>query len=150
MISPEGLAIRPRIPASWLHLRRRTARARVAHHVDRVDRLRRPSSALSSVARHFVHHGVRRPGRRPTAPGVDHLVVLFLLGDEAVLVLLLVVLATSALVSLISLSLRVRDDHVVLAERDAGLERVAEAERHDRDRRTAPCPSGRCGDRPGR
>ena len=37
MISPEGFAISPRIPASCLHLRSRATCARVGHHEDGVD-----------------------------------------------------------------------------------------------------------------
>jgi hypothetical protein len=96
-----------------LHLRRRTTRARVAHHVDRVDRLfgrARPPGRAD-----LVHHGVRHLVAA-TAPGVDHLVVLFLLRDQAVLVLLLVI-GHQFLGLVDQRILAVGDDHVVLAER---------------------------------
>ena len=60
-------------------------------------------------------------------PGVDHLVVLLELGDEAVVVLLLE-LAHELVGLLDDLGLGVGDLHVVLAERDAGLEGVMEAQ----------------------
>ena len=111
------------------HLRGRAARAGVRHHVDRVD-LRIAAGLLVLLHRRdFLHHlvGDLVGGLRP---GVDHLVVLLALGDEAVVVLLLEVLgARAGLVD--DLPLLLRHDHVVLAERDAGLERVVEAERHD-------------------
>src|ERR671933_222799 len=67
---------------------------------------------------------------RALRPGVDDLVVLLALGDEAVLVLLLVVLREGTGL-LDDGPLVLRDHHIVLAERDAGLERIVEAERHD-------------------
>ena len=65
---------------------------------------------------------------RALRPGVDDLVVLLALGDQAVLVLLLVILREGTGL-LDDLPLVLRDHHVVLAERDAGLERIVEAER---------------------
>jgi hypothetical protein len=63
-------------------------------------------------------------------PGIDDLVVLLALGDQAVIVLLLVFL--DDLVGLgDDLRLGIRDHHVVLAERNAGAAGMAEAERHD-------------------
>src|SRR5690606_19948801 len=112
-----------------LHLRRRTTRTGVAHHVDRVDRLQAAGVLVHRLRADLVHQGVRHLVAA-TAPGVDHLVVLFLLSDEAVLVLLLVV-GHQRLGLLDQFRLRIRNDHVILAERDAGLERVAEAQRHD-------------------
>src|SRR5437763_9818062 len=52
------------------------------------------------------------------------------MGDQAVVVLLLKVLGERT-GGVDDLPLAVRHDHVVLAERDASLERVVEAERHD-------------------
>ena len=73
-----------------LHLRGRTARARVAHHVDRVHRLgaafRRLLDRLNAL-HHLVGDAIGGLG-----PRVDDLVVLLAAGDEAVVVLLLVVL----------------------------------------------------------
>ena len=78
-----------------LHLRRRTARAGVRHHVDRVDRASRPVFASFLTAEISLHH---RVGDLVGAlrPGVDDLVVLLALGDQAVLVLLLVFLGERA------------------------------------------------------
>jgi hypothetical protein len=52
-------------------------------------------------------------------PGIDDLVVLLALGDQAIIVLLLEFLDL-ARVSSTSFLLGVGDDHVVLAERNAG------------------------------
>ena len=105
-----------------LHLRRRTTRAGVGHHVDRVDLLARLGG------RDFLHHLV---GHRIGAvrPGVDHLVVLLALGDLAVLVLLFVFL-DQRLGLADEFDLRRRNDQVVLAERHARLARIGVAERH--------------------
>ena len=112
-----------------LHLRLRAAGAGMGHHVDRVDRRHAAVLALG-LRLDLVHHGVGDLVAA-AAPGVDHLVVLLLLGDQAVLILLLVILHERAgLVD--QADLLVRDDHVVLAEADAGLEGVAEAQPHDR------------------
>ena len=110
------------------HLRRRTARAGMRHHVDRVDLHVAPVGVLLG-GRDFLHHRVG-DGVGGLRPGVDDLVVLLALGDEAVVVLLLELLGEFAR-GLDGLPLRRRHHHVVLAERDAGLERVIEAERHD-------------------
>src|SRR3546814_18534675 len=67
-------------------------------------------------------------------PHVDHLVVLLALGDQAVEVLLLELLHLG-LGLLDEAGLGVRDHQVVLAERDAGLAGVAEAERHRSEER---------------
>ncbi len=71
-----------------LHLRRRTTRTRVAHHVDRVDRLLTTGFLVELNGGDALHHFL---GDLVTAlgPGVDHLVVLFALSDQAVIVLLL-------------------------------------------------------------
>ncbi len=108
------------------HLRGRAARAGMRHHVDRVDL---GGVAVLSLRRDLAHHLI---GDLVTAlrPGVDHLVVLLALGDQAVVVLLLEFLGEFARL-LNDLPLRGRHDHVVLAERDARLEGVVEAERHD-------------------
>ncbi len=110
------------------HLRRRAARAGMGHHVDRVDLQVAAVGALLD-RRNLAHHLVGDVVRR-LRPGVDHLVVLLALRDQAVVVLLLELLGERAGL-LDDLPLRARDNHVVLAERDAGLERVVEAERHD-------------------
>ena len=111
------------------HLILRAAGARMRHHVDRVDRRVAISARHFAHRRDLLHHlvGDLLGGLRP---GVDHLVVLLALGDQAVVELLLVLLHQVARVGH-HLPLRARHDHVVLAERDAGLEGVVEAERHD-------------------
>src|SRR3546814_14321487 len=58
-------------------------------------------------------------------------IILLLLRNQAVLILLLEVLHQDAGL-FDQLFLGVGDNHVVLAERNAGAEGVAEAERHDR------------------
>ena len=113
-----------------LHLRRRAAGAGVAHHVDRVDRLGRGRVILVDLHRRDAVHHLLGDLVGALRPGVDHLVVLLELGDQAVVVLLLE-LAHELVGLLDDLRLGVRDHHVVLAERDAGLEGVIEAERHD-------------------
>ncbi|CEG07608.1 hypothetical protein BN961_01006 [Afipia felis] len=110
------------------HLRRRTTRTGVSHHVDRVD-LSLAALRILLHRRDFLHHLVSDL-LRSLGPGVDHLVVLFALSDQAVVVLLLEFLRHRAGV-VDDLPLAVRHDHVVLAERDARLEGVVEAERHD-------------------
>ena len=63
-------------------------------------------------------------------PGVDDLVVLLALGDEAVDILLLIFLGEfTGLVD--ELFLGRRNDHVILAEGNAGLVGVVEAKPHD-------------------
>ena len=48
MISPEGLAIRPRMPASWRICCGDAARARVGHDVDRVEAAGASALAVAS------------------------------------------------------------------------------------------------------
>src|ERR1700733_10671062 len=116
MISPEGLVISPRMPASCLIC------AGDRHHPYRVDR--HAGLLFLDDLDHLLGDLLRAAG-----PGVDFLVVLLTLGDEPVLVLLFVLLDL-----LLHLGdegvLRFRDDQIVLAERDAGLARLGEAERH--------------------
>ena len=110
------------------HLRRRAARAGMRHHVDRVD-LRFRALLRGLGGGDLLHH---RFGDlfRALRPGVDDLVVFLALGDQAVVVLLLEFLDEIARL-LDARLLGARHHHVVLAERDAGLERMMEAERHD-------------------
>ena len=110
------------------HLRRRAARTRMRHHVDRVDVGIRALGVLLGRG-DFLHHLLGDFFGR-LRPGVDHLVVLLAMGDQAVIVLLLEILGERAR-GVDDLPFGVRHDHVVLAERDTGLERVVEAERHD-------------------
>jgi hypothetical protein len=105
-----------------LDLGRRTAGARIGHHVYRVDR-----HALSDRL-HLLHHGVGH-GVGALRPGIDDLVVLLALGDQAVLVLLLELLDLLLGIG-DQLDLRGRDDQVVLAERNAGRAGAPEAQRH--------------------
>ena len=72
------------------HLRRRAARARMRHHVDRVHRLVAAVLVLAhgGDALHHLFGELVRALR----PGVDDLVVLLALGDQAVVVLLLIFL----------------------------------------------------------
>ena len=122
------LGHQPTHTGKLLHLRWRTTRTGVAHHIDRVDR------QFAAMFVHWrclqlVHHGV---GDLVTAcgPGVDHLVILFLLRDQAVLILLLKI-GNNRLGFGNHFGFFFRNDHVVLAERNTGLERIFEAKRHD-------------------
>ena len=100
-----------------LHLGRRAARTRVAHHVDRVDRLLAAGLRVDLDRRDLLHHLVGHPVGA-LRPGIDDLVVLLALGDEAVDILLLVLLGELArLVD--ELLLGIGNDHVVLAEGNA-------------------------------
>src|SRR3569623_909959 len=110
------------------HLRRRTTRTGVGHHVDRVD-LSLAALRILLHRRDFLHHLVSDLFRG-LGPGVDHLVVLFALSDQAVIVLLLEFLRQRTGV-VDDFPLAVRHDHVVIAERNARLEGVVEAERHN-------------------
>src|SRR5665213_2619908 len=106
-------------------LRRRAAGAGIGHHPNGVDRL----AGLGRLDR--LHHFIGDLFRA-VRPHVDHLVVFLALGDQAVEILLLVFL------DLVGgrgdqLFLRRRDDQIVLAERDAGLARLIEAEGHQPD-----------------
>ena len=92
--------------------------------------LRLLAVAIDRLRLDLVHHRVGH-GVAATAPRVDDLVVFLLLRDQAVLILLFVI--GDQCLGFVDLAiLGIGDDHVVLAEGDAGLERVAEAQRHDR------------------
>ena len=110
------------------HLVLRTAGAGVRHHEDRVD-LGLAAFRILLIGGDFLHH-VFGDLLGALRPGVDDLVVLLAVGDQAVVVLLLEFLGERAGL-LDDLPLRRRHHHVVLAERNAGLERIVEAERHD-------------------
>ena len=79
--------------------------------------------------RNAVHHLVGEQGRA-FRPGVHDLVVFLALGDQAVEILLLIFLGEVARF-LDDALLRLGHDHVVLAEGNAGLAGLAEAQRHD-------------------
>ncbi len=72
------------------HLGRRAAGAGVAHHVDRVHRLL--AAVVVELDGLDAGHHLVGDLLRALGPGVDHLVVLLALGDQAVIVLLLVFL----------------------------------------------------------
>ncbi len=112
-----------------LHLLRAAAGARMAHHVDGVHLLDASRLWVDLRLGDFLHHfGGDLVGA--LRPGVDDEVVLLLVGGQAVQILLL---KFAHLVACLvdQLGFRVGHDHVVLAERDAGLARLAEAEAHD-------------------
>ena len=110
------------------HLGRRTARAGIRHHVDRIHR--QIAAVLVLADGRDARHHLLGELVGALRPGVDDLVVLLALGDQAVVVLLLVFLRERRGLG-DARGLGVRHDHVVLAERNAGLERLAESERHD-------------------
>ena len=113
-----------------LHLLRRTAGAGMRHHVDGVHLLDAAGLGIDLRLGDFLHH-FGRDQVGAFRPGVDDKVVLLLVGGETVLILLLIFAHPMArLVD--QLLLGGRHDHVVLAERDAGLAGFAEAQRHDR------------------
>ena len=114
MISPFGLAMRPRMPASW----------RICLNEPRAPELAIMKMGLSSceVLLHRLADLVR--GR---VPAVGDRLVALLLGDEP-RVVLVEDLADLALVALEDLVLGRRDHHVVLRDGDAGLAREVEAE----------------------
>ncbi len=94
----------------------------MAHHPHGVGRLADflPGNLLHHRGLHFI---------RATRPGIDHLVVAFARGDQAVLILLfeLLHLGSGAVDQFLLLG---RDDHVVLAEGNARLRRVTETKTH--------------------
>ena len=94
----------------------------MGHHVDRID------LAAGCRLRHRLHHLIGHP-LGAVRPDVDHLVVLLALGDQAVEVLLLVLLHL-LLGGGDELLLGGRDDQVILAEGDAGAAGMGEAQRH--------------------
>src|SRR6516164_3923345 len=111
------------------HLRRRAAGAGMGHHEDRIDLRLGVLLRCGLRGGDFLHH---RFGNFLGAlrPGINHLVVFLTLGDQAVIVLLFEFLDGLARL-LDDRALGAGHHHVVLAERNAGLERVMEAERHD-------------------
>ena len=129
MISPFGLAIRPRMPASW----------RICLNDPRAPELAIMKmglrwSRLSSIASADLVGG--------RVPLVGDRLVALLLGDQAHVVLVLDLGDLGLVAAPRISSLFGRDDDVVLGDRDAGLGRVLEPEvlervEHQRDRRRA-------------
>ena len=101
----------------------------MAHHVDRVDLLLAAGLLVDLHRRNARHHllGHLVGG---LGPGVDDLVVLLALGDQAVDVLLLELLDEFAR-GADDLLLGLGDDHVILAEGDTRLVGVVETKPHD-------------------
>ena len=116
MISPDGLVISPRMPASCLicAAEPRAPESDIIH----TELIGSPGLRRADDLDHLLGDLVRAGG-----PGVDLLVVLLALRDQAVLVLLLVFLDLLLHVG-DELVLRFGDDQIVLAERDAGLARL--------------------------
>ncbi len=112
-----------------LHLGGRTARTRMRHHIDGVDRLL-PAGLGIALDRGDALHHLLGDELGALGPGVDHLVVFLAARDQAVIVLLLV-LTHEVRRLLHDGVLGLRDHHVVLAERDAGAAGIDEAEPHD-------------------
>ncbi len=115
--------------AQLAHLVRRTTSTRVRHHVDRVHLLLAASDRIELDGLDARHHFVGDL-LGALAPSVDDLVVLLALSDQAVIVLLLVFRRQSFGLSN-QLRLGLRNDHVVLAERNTGAASMTEAELHD-------------------
>ena len=102
MISPDGLAIRPRMPASCFIWAFEPRAPECAIMKTELSSRSRPSSAIGRLD-DLVHHRVGDLVGG-LGPGVDDLVVLLALGDEAVGVLLLVFLDQGLRVSSTSVS----------------------------------------------
>ena len=101
-----------------------------AHHVDGVHLLDAARFRVDLRLGDFLHH-FGRDQVGAFRPDVDDEVVLLLVGGQAVQILLLV-LAHAMARFVDQLLLGVGHDHVVLAERDAGLAGFAEAQPHHR------------------
>ena len=112
-------------------LLRRTARARVGHDVDRVERRAAPLLAglvVDELLGADLAHHLFGDLLRDLRPDVDDLVVALAVGDETLGVLLLDLLHV-LLRRLEQLDLARRDLEIVDADRDAGLGRVGVPER---------------------
>ncbi len=83
MILPDGLAIKPRIPASWRICSTPPRAPECAHQVDRVD-VARAAVVVLRLRHHFL-----RDLFASVRPGVEHLVVTLGVGDDAALIKLL-------------------------------------------------------------
>ena len=122
-----GLRHQAAHPRELLHLRRGSAGARLRHHVDRVERRHGQPVPLLG-ARDALHH-LLGDEVGALGPSIEDLIVFLTLGDQAVEVLALVFLDFVARLGDEAL-LCFRDDHVVLAERDAGPAGVLKTEPH--------------------
>ncbi len=111
-----------------LHLGRGATRTGVSHHVNRV-RLQLSARIIFAHRRDIAHHRIRN-NVGTFGPSIDNFVVLLALSDQAVHVLLFELFHLIAGI-IHKRPLAVRDHHVVLTERDAGLERFFEAQGHD-------------------
>ena len=109
-----------------LHLRGRASRSRVRHHVNRIVQ----SAFGRSLGRRdsVHHHGCNL--FRALRPHIDDLVVLLVLGDEPVVVVLLVGVGLIAGIP-DEMLLFLGNDHVVLAERYARIAGMLESQRHN-------------------
>ena len=112
-----------------LHLGGGTTGAGMGHHVDRVDLRFAPGLRVHGMGRNSLHHLV---GDLVGAlrPGINNLVVLLALGNQADLILLFIFLH-QAEGFLDQLVLGFRNDHVILAKRNTGHAGMFEAQRHD-------------------
>ena len=110
------------------HLGWRPTRTRVRHHVDRVDWLS-ASLIIFLHCRNTAHH-LLREFIRAFCPCINDFVVFFTLRDQTVIKLLFVILNERPRFANNS-RLRVRDQHVVLAEGNTGAERIRETQLHD-------------------
>ena len=117
------LGHQPAHAGKLFHLRGRAAGSRVGHHVDRVDRM--AGLGRGNALHHLVGHLVGA-----VSPGIDDFVVLLAPGDQAVLVLLLVLL-DPILGRPNKGGLLLGYDQVVLAEGNARPGGVGEAHAHD-------------------
>ena len=104
------------------HLGGGTAGAGVSHHIDGVDVA---VFGLRNVLHHFVGNFIGAG-----SPDIDHLVVFLAFGNQTVLILLLKFLDLSFGFGNQGL-LGIRNDKVILAERNTGLAGVGKAERHN-------------------
>ena len=128
MIEPSGLAIRPRMPASWRICAARAARAGVGHHVDGVERLLLDFLAVAVddlLLGQLAHHDLADLVAG-LAPDVDHLVVA-LAGRHQARDVLLLDLLDFLLGALDQAVLLLRHQHVVDGDRDAGARGQPEA-----------------------
>ena len=106
-----------------LHLRGRTTGAGMGHHPDRVD-----VAGFLPLGRNPIHHLVGDLVRA-LGPGIDHLIIFFTLSDQAVLILLLVLL-DQITCNIDQAFLGIGYDHVVLAKGNTGQTGMTETKLH--------------------